>query len=516
MMQNNDWILRHETVLTPVLLPELTQEQSVELDYVLPDYYPDFFRLLHCTAEAAVTSGETGEGALQYTLHVQLHVLYCGEQTETIQSLTQELDYHGQIPLPPEYGAAEQMQLRLTAEPSYLNCRAVSPRRIDLRGAVRIRAACSGEHPAELLCGAEGLHTRTQTVPVSFVSQVLRTEKRFTLSSEIRLSETQPALLSLLRAQIALSVTETRIVAGKLVIKGEAAVTLLYTSAEGAETLDAVLPFSQIAEQDGLSDDMQCTVTAVLSEQGFIPEAEQDGDIRLLHADLQIILQCTAVRQASAALLTDLYSTVYPAELRREEIPLLTAPLPVTERMQLKIQLTQPDAVLTKVYAAWAVPENVQTVQTPESGTVLSGVLHVCVLAADAENHPLMLEQQDPITWELPQLHPASLLPPVRVQSCTYTLSGSDTVSVQAELLLSGQVMQQQTQMLVTDVQIDPESSLSAAENYALRLYFAQPEESLWEIAKRYHTSETAIREENDIPSDRLTEPQMLLIPIVR
>ena len=516
MMQNNDWTLRHETVLTPVLLPELTQEQSVELDYVLPDYYPDFFRLLHCTAEAAVTSRSISEGTLQYGLHVQLRVLYCGEQTEIVQSVTQQLDYHGQIALPPEYAEADQMQIRLTAEPSYLNCRAVSQRRIDLRGAVRIRAAVCGTHAAEILCNAEGLHTKTQTVPVSYVSQILQTEKCFTLADDIRLGNERAALLSLLRVQTALSVTETRIVAGKLVIKGEAAVTLLYTSAEGAETLSAVLPFSQIAEQEGLTDDMLCSVTALLSEQNFIPEAEKDGDIRLLHGDLQIILQCTAVRTASAEFLQDLYSTVYPAELRREPVSLLTAPVSVTERMQQKLQLTQPDAVLTKVYAAWAEAENLQTVREPDAGTVLSGTLHVCVLAADAENHPLMLEQQVPFTWELKHLHPASLLPPVQVQSCTYTLSGSDSVSVRAELLLSGQIMQQQTQMLLTDVQIDPAVRLPAAENYALRLYFAQPEESLWEIAKRYHTSESAIREENEIPADRLTEPQMLLIPIVK
>ena len=55
MIPINDWSLQRTTVLTPLHLPELTQEQSVELDYVLPDYYPDFFRLLHCTAEAAVT-----------------------------------------------------------------------------------------------------------------------------------------------------------------------------------------------------------------------------------------------------------------------------------------------------------------------------------------------------------------------------------------------------------------------------------------------------------------------------
>ena len=184
--------------------------------------------------------------------------------------------------------------------------------------------------------------------------------------------------------------------------------------------------------------------------------------------------------------------------------------------MQQKITLTQPDAVLTKVYAAWAVPEDLHTVQNAENGTALNGSVHICVLAADAENHPVILEQQTPFAWELPHLHPASLLPPVQVQNCSYTLTGSDTVIVQAELLLSGQIMQQQTQTLLTDVLIDPEVHLPAADHFALRLYFAQPDESLWEIAKRYHTSESAIREENDIPADRLAEPQMLLIPIVR
>lgn len=516
MMQTNDWTLRHETVLTPVLLPELTQEQSIELDYVLPDYYPDFFRLLCCHADTSVTSQSIADGVLQYALHVQLHVLYCGEQAESIQSLTQQLDYHGQITLPPEHNTAENLQIRLTAEPSYLNCRAVSQRRIDLRGAVRIRAALSGEQPAAILCGAEGLHIQTQAVPVSYVSQVLRTEKCFTLSDDIRLSAAQPALLTVLRSQTVLSVTETRIVAGKLVIKGEAAVTLLYSSSEGAETLSAVLPFSQIAEQDGLRDDMPCSVTAILSEQNFVPEAEQNGDIRLLHCNLQITLQCAAIRQASAELLTDLYSTVCPAELHRETVSIVTAPMPVTERMQQKITLTQPDAVLTKVYAAWAVPEDLHTVQNAKNGTALNGSVHICVLAADAENHPVILEQQTPFAWELPHLHPASLLPPVQVQNCSYTLTGSDTVIVQAELLLSGQIMQQQTQTLLTDVLIDPEVHLPAADHFALRLYFAQPDESLWEIAKRYHTSESAIREENDIPADRLAEPQMLLIPIVR
>ena len=138
MIQANDWTLRQETVLTPLKLPDAEQEQSIELDYVLPDYYPDFFRLLSATAETAVIAGQPADGAVPYTLHVTLHVLYCGAQTESVQALTQQLDYQGRMELPAGAAGAASLQISVEAEPAYLNCRAVSQRRIDLRGAGRL------------------------------------------------------------------------------------------------------------------------------------------------------------------------------------------------------------------------------------------------------------------------------------------------------------------------------------------------------------------------------------------
>ena len=201
MNQNNDWTVQREAVLTPLPLPEQEQEQSIELDYVLPDYYPDFFRLLSCTADTEITAEPPSDGQAFYSLQVRLHILYCGEQNSTVQALHQQLDYRGRIQLPAGAADSSDLQIRLSAEPSYLNCRAVSQRRIDLRGAVRIRAVFRAEQPREVLSSADGLHVRTRAEPVSCITQLLRSEKRFTLSDDIRLSEVQPALLSVLREQ---------------------------------------------------------------------------------------------------------------------------------------------------------------------------------------------------------------------------------------------------------------------------------------------------------------------------
>ena len=515
-MQTNEWLVRREAVYVPAQMPEAVQEQSVELDYVLPDYYPDFFRLLHCSADTRITGQELTDGVLQYTLRVTVHVLYCGEQSNTVQAVTQQLTYTRQYQIPPD--AAALPDFRLTAEPSYMNCRAVSHRRIDLRGAVRIRIRGTGELPREVLSGAEGLHVQCRTETVRCITQVLRTQKRFVLSEEIRIPPEQPALLSVLREQTALSISETRIVAGKLVIKGEAAVSLLYTAESGIETITASFPFSQIAEQDGLTDEMPAAVRASLTELLLTPESENDGNIRLMHCDMQITLHCEAVRTGETALLSDLYSTVHPVTLQAEDISLLREPAEISETFRIKSSLTKPDSVLTRVYAAWAEPSGIALSADPaqETGAVLSGVLHCCVLAADEADHPLMLEQDEPVTWALPSVSAEQELPPVTVRSCTYTLSGSDTVSLQAELAVSGTVLKQGTCRLLTEVSVDSSERLPAEDDYALRLYFGQPEESLWDIAKRYHTAPDAVREENALAEDTLGAAQMLLIPNVK
>jgi len=515
-MQTNDWTVRREAVYIPVQAPEAVQEQSVELDYVLPDYYPDFFRLLHCTADARITEQELTDGTLSYTVKVRMQVLYCGEQGGTVQAVTQQLTYRKQLALPAELAAAEQPVFRFTAEPSYMNCRAVSHRRIDLRGAIRIRIRAAGETRREVISGAEGLHVQCRTEQVRFVSQILRAQKRFVLAEDLQIAESQPALLSVLRDQVVLSVGETRIVAGKLVVKGEAAVTLLYGAENSIETLTAVFPFSQIVEQDGLSDEMPCAVNASLSDILLTPESENDGNIRLIHCDLQITLQCEAVRSTEAALLCDVYSTVHPVTPETAEIPLLAAPAAVSETLTLKAVLNQPDTVLTKVYAAWAEPSDMQTADADDGQTLLTGTLHCCVLAADEENRLTMLEQDVPVTWTLPVPASGQILPPVTVRNCGYTLSGSDSVTLQPELSISGSIMQQAPRRLVTEIAIDKESRLPAEEDYALRLYFGQPEESLWEIAKRYHTAPEAVREENALTDDVLQSAQMLLIPNVK
>lgn len=513
MGTSNELTLHRETILVPTKLLDTVSEQSVELDCVLPDYYPDFFRLLSCTAEPTVTNRELHDHTLTLSLSVKITVWYLAEGSSLIQVMTQKLAYQKQIPWQSDCTLSD-VALSVTPSPSYINCRAVNSRRMDIRGAVRLAVQAVGMTPREVLSDVTGMYTHCRKSPVSFVSGIRRGEKRCTVSEELTVPDAQPPILSVLRTELSARVTESRCIAGKLIVKGEAAVSLLYTAKDSVETLRCQIPLSQIIELDGLEDDLPCTVQAFVLEHLLTTEADSSGDIRKLHLDIQLRFDCEAVKTESAELVTDLYSTVCPIAVQQEHLPLAAMPQAQQSQVQVQAEIRQAEQEIARVYAVWADVRELSLFAASDTGaSALQGSLHCTVLAADADGMPMLLTQTEAVS--IPYTG-GGLLPSLTVSQCSYMLSSADRVAVQAELTLTEHQMQQTEYALLTDAQANADEHLPQNGDYALRLYFAQAEESLWEIAKRYHTAASAIMEENDCREDILQSPQMLLIPIVR
>ena len=62
-------------------------------------------------------------------------------------------------------------------------------------------------------------------------------------------------------------------------------------------------------------------------------------------------------------------------------------------------------------------------------------------------------------------------------------------------------------------MKIKEDFPLTKADQPGIVIYFADKGEELWDIAKRYNTSEDAIRRRNSIKGDVIEKETMLIIP---
>ena len=72
------------------------QEQSVELDYILPDYYPDIFKLIKCCIVPTIISSNINGDSLTYELLADVKILYCSEKDNKLQCINQKMTYSKQ------------------------------------------------------------------------------------------------------------------------------------------------------------------------------------------------------------------------------------------------------------------------------------------------------------------------------------------------------------------------------------------------------------------------------------
>ena len=109
----------------------------------------------------------------------------------------------------------------------------------------------------------------------------------------------------------------------------------------------------------------------------------------------------------------------------------------------------------------------------------------------------------------------------LQVVNTTYSISGNNQVELRVVLKLGACIYQIRSVEVIKDIAVNGEAPKQKDNEFALKLYYAEANEEIWDIAKKYNTGAKAIIEENDMESNleedtaKVTTPCMLLIPIV-
>ena len=250
-------------------------ELPLETELLISDYLPPVQRIVKCFAKPVVLQKQLAPGRLTLEGYLRCTVYYQGEEGAGLCRTEQKLPFTKALELPSF--AATAWTACVEGQTEYLNCRAVNPRRIEVRGAYGLVVSVHAQLSTEVITAPQRGRHRAEAGHAGRVRRAATLEKLVTIEGALTFLKPPAAILDITGTA---EVRELKRMQGKAVAKGVLHV-LCGWRAEGDAALrsrTADLPFNQILDADGLSEDCRCL--CVLEPVGFAAaegETTEDG-----------------------------------------------------------------------------------------------------------------------------------------------------------------------------------------------------------------------------------------------
>lgn len=482
--------LRRQTVPSCETILEETAEQPVECDALLPDYCPDIRRILKCTLTPVPMSKSITAGRLEAEGLAALHVLYISAGGEPARCeykvpFTRTLELHGE---------AEEPILTVEMRPGPVTCRAVNQRRLEIRGSVVISASAVSCRRQQILesSGDKTIQLRMTEQKGTRLSGCFDREQR--LAATTVLEGSAAPLARVLRCDAAVSRREEKWADGKLTITGEVLAAACCIDQNGGwQTAECTLPFRLTADCPDAADaefDIRCAALMPTAE----PVQDADGEYRALEWGVTVAAEGKLYRPYAMTCCTDGYSTRYRTACKEKTLQTIELVSLCRETETHRETLPLPEAS-GEVAALWVGVEGC-TAAPDGDGLLAEGRLGLTLLTRMGDGEYYSFDRTVAVQHRMPAEGDCRWEAGLECRSCRWEQVGNE-LELTCELAWQGAVCRTGRLAALEELTVDETAPKEGRLPRGLYIYMAEEGESLWEIARRYNTSEARIREDN-------------------
>lgn len=514
-LENNEIekVNEEERALSLILDTDVSHEVSEE--FSLPDYVPEVRKIIKVTSEALPEGkylNDTGsEPRLELTGTVTYSVIYTDDEGKLCA-----------VPLTTGY----EFGVNLARVPHISNIktsvegvtyRVIAPRKLTMKSKLKSRViAFENNEVKENITprsGAEEIYLERCQKEISALEikeaslQNIRISERL---ESIKEQQMQPIWCD---AHIIL--TDVKPQKDLVCVRGEVSIRCLLSGDGCEDVIYKTVPLSEEIESEGtLAGDMarahaRCVSLSISSE-------EKDGE-NALFFDLTCEIEATTIRNGEISVTTDAYSTKNETEATYKSMEYFKGLKAQNGSFTLSESKKRENKEISEIIAVLADPvyEKSETkgAKIYHHGKLLVDVIGKKISDTDGEVQYMHDYYELPIKYEADMGKATKSI----MAQCDFSIGkqsaryDDESFYLTAEIFVSHSVYEK-CEALVLDQAIIKTDKEVIKDSSCVRVCFPREGETLWDIAKRYHTTKSKIKEQNDIENEDLRSVQSLII----
>lgn len=485
-------------------------------DFLLPEHLDDAKRIIRCEGTLRPGGRYVSGGTVEYEGEMVYAVLYITD-TNCIKNAVFKCKY------------SQSMIIPEGAEPDYsvfpeardVECKLVNPRKMNLRCKILLNFQCakrldcspvfSGESPEEDSNGCE-----RRTCEAEYVRTLTLSKPDNRVSRDVELAETDKPVKEIISCTVDVIPAELTVLSGsaRLSAKGRLRCVYLVKNDENVEYAhtEKTFPLECTIESEQLEEEFEGSVRCYVKELSLAVTKDNSGSPRVLELDFTYDVIGRLYAQGVCYPVTDMYSCDYECQLTRTNMSVPSFAGAQSMSVPFSATVDAPHAVSLLAPGATVKLRQVKRDDSEGAVYVDSDVCVSAVLRGD-DGRVSALSTDIPVRIRFPHSAPATAYDASLALERAEARLGADAVEITGALRADVAGFDTQEYNVIDSVYVDHTKEREDVCALPITFYYPDEGEELWDIAKKYGSTEEIIRSANEITDDKKIGKSVLLIP---
>lgn len=285
---------------------------------------------------------------------------------------------------------------------------------------------------------------------------------------------------------------------------------------EGLYYYDDVIAFSGKTDVAGCTEEMLADVNIAPSEESLIARPDANGELRIMDAEIILDLDIRGYIEKEEEILADAYSPACELELVREEAMYQTFLLKNSVKCRCDNRFKLPaDGIMQIIGSSGRTM--IEDMIISDNNAVVQGavIVDVIYIKQDDDDKIGYAKYELPFTenCEISGINSDSICEghPGPLQVSTI-LTGGGEIDVKCSATVNLMAVSRRRDSFICDAAVSERDNEAIKNMAGITGYITRENDTLWNIAKKYHTTVSDILETNGLASDRVQPKTKLLI----
>ena len=507
-------LLKENLKLTETKVSE-TANTVCDSDVIVPDVKPDILKIMQVDAVSYITSKEISDGVIKVSGKVQYTIFYLPDSRDcNLETISTEQDFSIKLD---KHSKLTNCVFDVCSDVERIDFSLLNSRKLAIKATVAVSYVISENRELSLATGIDYDNAETIFEPICAESLEIAEDYTFVVRDRLCLPSGRSPISQLIKLDAVISEPETKAITGKAVLKGNLTVSALYIDCDGAlNSVSGEIPFTEIAEIFDLDEDTPCNVDYRICDQAFEIAGNAEGEADTVNFDITVSAHITSYKCSELQVLTDCFCPGAKADMLYEHIAFDSIVSSATHQTTLKgiIPCPENSPEIATVYNLFTKPV-IESAVCGKGKIEIKGKVEVYVsyISASGETPIYSFKNELPLSFiaEDDKADDGLLcLADIGILHTSYNLNMSNELELRASFRIGTKLTKK------SELDVISECTLSDAEKMSgIIVYFVQPGDSLWKIAKNYSVAIDELVELNELDKNAtLDVGKKLIIPV--